>query len=122
MGCRRALGWLAAERAIPHEDLRLKSLLPSSDRAGVSHAFDYSQFLLDERHVSPYTQGMNAPVLRLDTPQRKAKILIEGTHCQRLCSSQDLYCTEVMASLCCACAGTECRLDGLQRLASRPLI
>ena len=32
--------------------------MPSSDRAGVSLAFDYSQFLLNERQVSPYTQGM----------------------------------------------------------------
>ena len=70
--CRRALGWLAAELDICHEELRLRSLLPSSDRAGVSHAFDYSQFLLNERHVSPYTQGMGATVSRLDTPRGKA--------------------------------------------------
>ena len=55
--CRRALGWLHADQGIPLGDLRLKSLLPSSDRSGVSLAFDYSQFLLHERHVSPYTQG-----------------------------------------------------------------
>ena len=54
---RRALGWLAAEREIPPEELRLKSLIPSSDRAGVHLAFDYSQFLLNERQVSPFTQG-----------------------------------------------------------------
>ncbi|CAL5226020.1 g8826 [Coccomyxa viridis] len=55
---RRALGWLAAEREIPPEELRLKSLIPSSDRAGVHLAFDYSQFLLNERQVSPFTQGL----------------------------------------------------------------
>ncbi len=57
MFCRRALGWLAAERDVPLEELRLKSMIPSSDRAGVHLAFDYSQFLLDDRQVSPYTQG-----------------------------------------------------------------
>ena len=56
--CRRALGWLAAERDVPVEELRFRSLLPSSDRAGVHLAFDYSQFLLNQRQVSPYTQGM----------------------------------------------------------------
>ncbi|CAL5226027.1 g8835 [Coccomyxa viridis] len=55
---RRALGWLAAEQEIPLEELRLKNLLPSSDRAGVHLAFDYSQFLLNERQVSPFTQGL----------------------------------------------------------------
>ena len=56
--CRRALGWLHAEQGVPLSELRLRSLLPSSDREGVSLAFDYSQFLLNERQVSPYTQGL----------------------------------------------------------------
>ena len=56
--CRRALGWLHAEQGSPLSELRLRSLLPSSDREGVSLAFDYCQFLLNERQVSPYTQGL----------------------------------------------------------------
>ena len=64
MAYRRALGWLHTEQGIPVGDLRLKSLLPSSDRGGVSLAFDYCQFLLNERNVSVYTQGLQSTILR----------------------------------------------------------
>ena len=55
------MGWLCEEQGIPAHELRLKALLPSSGREGVSLAFDYCQFLLNERQVSPNTQGAPAP-------------------------------------------------------------
>ena len=57
MHCRRALGWLHHERGVPLAELRLSHLLPSSDRAGVAAAFDYVQWLANERGVSAFTQG-----------------------------------------------------------------
>ena len=55
------MGWLCEEQGIPAQELRLQTLLPSSGREGVSLAFDYCQFLLNERQVSPNTQGVPAP-------------------------------------------------------------
>ena len=55
------MGWLCEEQGIPAQQLRLRTLLPSSGREGVSLAFDYCQFLLNERQVSPNTQGAPAP-------------------------------------------------------------
>ena len=53
---RGMLGWLHAEREVPIEELRLKSLVPSSERDGVALAFDFQQWLADERRAAMSTQ------------------------------------------------------------------
>lgn len=55
---RRVLGWLHLERGVPLAKLRLAHILPSSDRAGVAVAFDYVQWLVTERSISAFTQGV----------------------------------------------------------------
>ena len=55
--CRRMLGWLHQERGVALAGLRLAHALPSSDRAGVAVAFDYVQWLVTERSISPFTQS-----------------------------------------------------------------
>lgn len=45
------------ERSIPLAELRLRHAIPSSERSGVSVAFEYVEWLETERTVSVFTQG-----------------------------------------------------------------
>lgn len=49
--CRAFLGWLHSVRGIPLEDLSLVMAIPSAERNGVMTAFDYVQWLTDERQI-----------------------------------------------------------------------
>jgi hypothetical protein len=41
------LGWLHRWRGVPLESLTLRSMFPSVEEAGVTHAFDFVQFLVN---------------------------------------------------------------------------
>ncbi len=50
------LGWLHNVRGVPLEQLCLRSAFPSAERLGVAPAFDYLQWLAEERGVNSRTQ------------------------------------------------------------------
>ena len=53
---RGMLGWLHRVRGVPLEELSLMSLVPSNDRNGVAAAFDYVQWLVNERSINVRTE------------------------------------------------------------------
>lgn len=56
--CSGILGWLHNVRGIPVEELSLSTAIPSAERGGVAVAFDYIQWLTEERSLSVSTEGL----------------------------------------------------------------
>lgn len=57
-GCRGILGWLHTVKGVPLSQLTFKSALPSKKREGVMLAFEYLQWLGQERNISRTTEGL----------------------------------------------------------------
>ena len=56
--CRGILGWLHNIQGRPLETLTFSAALPSSERAGVTIAFDYISWLNTEREINVRTEGL----------------------------------------------------------------
>ena len=52
------LGWLHSVKGVPLHELNFKAALPSKKREGVALAFEYMQWLTQERHISSPTEGL----------------------------------------------------------------
>lgn len=58
--CRGLFGYMHSVKGVPLSELSMRSVLPSSDRAGVAAAFDYLQCLAVERETNVRTQAFAA--------------------------------------------------------------
>lgn len=56
--CRGALGWLHGVKGTRLDKLSFQALIPSPKRQGVAVAFEYIQWLGQERNVSARTEGI----------------------------------------------------------------
>ena len=58
MTFRGILGWLHHVEHVPLQQLSFKSAIPSKKREGVALAFEYMQWLSQERNISTSTEGI----------------------------------------------------------------
>lgn len=59
MLCHRAfLGWMHHSKGVPLEQLSFHACIPSAERNGVAIAFEYIQWLVDERDINVRTEGL----------------------------------------------------------------
>ena len=84
LACRGILGWLHTVKGIPMKKLSFQTALPSQKRQGVAVAFEYIQWLVEERNISATTEGLVIrSLMQASVPTLQPSVSIEGLSWQR---------------------------------------